>query len=163
MTLRNGFRFPLVLALAAGLAACAGSTGTVSQDGGAANALPVFVSWGVNGDGAGSAGWQTTPSAGDFQFRLHDRERNSSVSTAFVNRCYGHWNAEASSGGEDANLLAGTWRVHCTSGRIAEGRIVIDGEGGGRGEGFDREGRLVRLAFGPVPSTAKPSGSGQPE
>ena len=148
---------PAALALAVGLAGCAATGEGSPQDTAEDGLLPLAISWGVAGDGYGELDWKASRDKGNIRFRLHDRDRDSGVSTTFVNRCYGHWEAQEVFSHESAAAVAGTWRVHCASGRIAEGRFSADESGNGRGEGFDRNGRLVRLAFGTPTSEQEPA------
>ncbi len=151
------FSQPAVFALAIGLTGCAATGQGPAQSAADDGLLPLSISWGVVGDGYGELDWKASREKGNIRFRLHDRERDSGVSTAFVNRCYGHWEAQEVFSHESAAAVAGTWRVHCASGRIAEGRFSADESGNGRGEGFDRTGRLVRLAFGTPTSEQDPA------
>ncbi len=148
----NGFRFfraAPALVLATLLTGCAATAdNTAPGDSSEKGILPLAITWGASGEGYGRLAWNAPHETGSFQFQLHDRRRESKVSTTFVNRCYGHWEAQESFSREGAVAVAGTWRVHCASGRIAEGRFSADESGNGIGEGFDRNGRLVRLAFG---------------
>jgi len=152
---------PAALALAFGLVGCA-ATGDVPADGQQdIGLLPLAISWGVSGEGYGQLDWQAARETGNLQFRLYDRERGSSVSTTFVNRCYGHWEAKEVFSRESSEAVAGTWRIHCASGRFAEGRFSADESGNGSGEGFDRNGRLVRIAFGTPSAEAETAPANQ--
>lgn len=140
----------VAMLLAVGLAGCAGaSSAPVAETD--TTGVPFAVAWGASGAGQGVLDWAPAANKNSLSLRLFDRDRNSSVSTAFVKRCYGNLVKSDAHQAEVDGEVGGIWRIHCGSGRIAEGHFSASPSGSGSGEGFDREGRLVRIAFGGRP------------
>ena len=136
------------LAVLAFLAACAGTDGQKAAQGPEADESKLAVSWGEDGYGDGFIVKPVPSAVGKFRLRLYYKDPFSSSSTAAVNRCFGHWDTQSAEGDTGKPESGGYWRINCASGRSAEGVFTTDGAGNGSGEGFDRQGRPVRLFFG---------------
>ena len=145
-----------LLAILLAIAGCAGNGAETAGSAPQGEEVPLSVSWGQDGYGDGFIVKPVAGGAGQFRLRVYYKDPFSTSSTGVVNRCFGHWDAEAAEGSAgQAGSAGGYWRINCASGLSAEGAFVMDETGNGVGEGLDHQGHAVRLQFGKT--AAQPS------